>query len=210
LRDHAPKSQAITIPKIDQLILRQSLTAASGLDALTHAVEALTAARSGPLSDVYALRSIGLIIEHLPVAVWDGGNASAREGMALGATLAGMAFNATGTAAVHACGYPLSGRFGLAHGVANALMLPTVVAFNQRLCSKYELLKTALGTADVPEGLRALVESVGLPTRLRDAGVSWDALPELVAIAATDRRHLDANPRPLSVDDLQRLFEEAW
>lgn len=186
------------------------VTASSGLDALTHAIEALTGTRAGPLSDVPALKAIALLAEHLPRAVRDGGDGPAREALALGATLAGMAFNATGTAAVHACGYPLSGRFGLAHGTANALMLPHVVAFNQPVSPKHRLLEAALHTSDVPEALRRLVARTGLPTRLRDAGVDREALPELAALAATDRRHLDVNPRPVGLADLRELYEQAW
>lgn len=130
--------------------------------------------------------------------------------MALGALLAGMAFTVTGTAAVHACGYPLSGRFGLAHGTANTLMLPHVVAFHQQACPKCELLKAALNTTDLPGTIRRLIEQVGLPTRLRDAGVARDALPNFAIIASGDDRHLSANPRPLALNDLQELYEQAW
>ena len=113
-----------------------ALTAASGLDALCHAVEALANPRADGVSDLYALEAVRLIVAHLPAAVDAGEDRAAREGMARGAMLAGLAFSPVGTGGVHACGYPLSGLWGLSHGLANGIMLPHVVAFNAPECPK--------------------------------------------------------------------------
>jgi alcohol dehydrogenase class IV len=186
------------------------LTATCGLDALTHALEAYTARASNPVSDLFARAAVELLWRHLPRAFEDGTDLEARSGASLGALLAGMAFTTTGTAAVHACGYPLSGLYGLAHGAANALVLPAVVAFNQEACPKYEALRRALDVDDLPEALRAFVAGLGLRTRLRDAGVQREAIARLTEIASADARHLEANPRPIGRPELERIFTEIW
>jgi alcohol dehydrogenase len=184
------------------------VTAASGLDALCHAIEALTGRLANPVTDLYALEAIRLIHRHLPAAM-AGESGEARAGMALGALLAGLAFSPVGTAAVHACGYPLSGMWRLSHGLANALMLPAVTAFNESASAAYGQLRPLFGE-DVAAGLSAFIAGLGVPTRLRDAGVARDSLRRMAEIAAKDERHLAANPRPVTAADLERLFEQAW
>ncbi|HEY8285826.1 MAG TPA: iron-containing alcohol dehydrogenase [Chloroflexota bacterium] len=187
-----------------------ALTARSGLDALTHAIEAFTARRANPITDMYAWQAIVLIQQHITDAVKSGDDPAARLGMALGSLLAGQAFTNTGTAAVHACGYPLSGLYGIPHGTANALMLPHIVAFNMETSRKYDRLLSVFSTGDLPASLRTLIQEVGLPIRLRDVGVERADLTRMAAIAATDDRHLSANPRTMDVADLEAVFELAW
>ncbi len=186
------------------------LTAASGADALVHAVEAYTGRRANPVSDMYARAAVELLWEHLPRAVADGGDLTAREHVALGATLAGMAFSCTGTAAVHACGYPLSGMFGIPHGVANGAMLPAVVAFNMAATAKYDGLSELLGADDLPAAFGGFLAGVGIPGRLRELGVPAEAIPRMAAVASGDRRHLDVNPREVAEADLEAIFRCAW
>ncbi|MDY7091393.1 MAG: iron-containing alcohol dehydrogenase [Acidobacteriota bacterium] len=187
-----------------------AVTAASGLDSLCHAIEAWTNRRANPICDLYAERSIRLIRQHLVAAVQDGAP-EARDGMAEASLLAGLAFSPVGTAAVHACGYPLSGIWGLPHGVANSLMLPPVVAFNRPAAAdKVARLQSIFDTDDLPAALRRLAQQAGVPTRLRDAGVERNSIPRMAAIAADDQRHLAANPRPMDAGDLERVFIEAW
>jgi alcohol dehydrogenase class IV len=185
------------------------VTAASGLDALVHAVESYTARKSNPLTEVYALGAVRDIRDHLPTAIRSGADAAAREGMARAALFAGRAFGATGTAAVHACGYPLTARWGLPHGIANAMMLPAVVAFNEP-CGRYGPLRALFGTGDLPAALHDFVVSCGVLPRLRDAGIPQESIPAMAAIAATDERHLSANPLLMSVSDLEAVFRQAW
>lgn len=186
------------------------LTAASGLDALCHAVEALANPRADAICDLYALEAVRLIVAHLPAAVDDGEDRAAREGMARGAMLAGLAFSPVGTGGVHACGYPLSGMWGLSHGLANGILLPHVVAYNAPACPKYGRLAPILGSDDVAAALADLVVRTGVPARLREAGVERRSIPAMAEIAACDERHLSANPRPLTRSDLETIFERAW
>lgn len=186
------------------------LTATCGADAFTHALEALTARTASVISDLFAEKAIALLWRHLPAAVRAGDDLEQRSAVSLGALLAGVAFTTTGTAAVHACGYPLSGTYGISHGAANALMLPAVVAFNAAACSKYERLRRLLGADDLRAALEGFVTEIGLPIRLRDVGVPLESLPQLARIAASDERHLSVNPRPMGADDLERVFVDAW
>lgn len=187
-----------------------AVTAASGLDTLCHALEAFTGRRANPICDLYAERSIQLVWRHLVTAVTEGTETS-RDGMAEASLLAGLAFSPVGTAAVHAVGYPLSGMWGLSHGAANGLMLPAVMAFNRSaVAAKYTRLEEIFETDDLPAALVRLNERTGIPTRLRDAGIPRDSIPKMAALAAGDRRHLDANPRPMDVQDLESVFESAW
>lgn len=186
------------------------LTAICGFDALTHAIEAYTAKASNQITDFYALHAVALIWEHLLGAVTDGNNLDSRSGMALGAMMAGAAFSSTGTAAVHACGYPLSAFYGIPHGAANAVMLPHVIAFNQQTCNKYSTLESVFSTNDLPAALTELINAVGLQTQLRNLGVERKAIHKMALIAAEDDRHLSANPRAMTTDDLEAVFERAW
>lgn len=184
-------------------------TAASGLDALCHAIESVGARGSSPLTEVYALSAICDIRDHLPTAIRVGGDTAAREGMARAALFAGRAFAVTGTTAVHACGYPLTAMWGMPHGIANAMMLPAVVAFNEP-CNRYGPVRALFETDDLPAALSEFVVSCGVLPRLRDAGVARESLPAMAAIAATDERHLSANPLPMSVSDLEAVFQKSW
>lgn len=210
VRDPAVVATAAIVDPLASSSCPSRLTAICGLDALTHAIEAFTGTRANALTDLYALEAIRLIRRWLTVAVHDGANVEARIQMALGSLLAGLAFGATGTAAVHACGYPLSGLFGIPHGAANAILLPAVCSFNAETCTKYRCLENVFETRDLGASLEALVRQVGLPTSLREAGVAREQIPRLASIAAADERHLSANPRQLAREDLERLFEEAW
>jgi alcohol dehydrogenase len=210
VEDAALVSSVACVDPVASSTCPAALTATCGLDALTQAVEAFTGLRANAVTDLYALEAIRLIRTWLPVAVDDGANLEARLHMALGSLLAGLAFGTTGTAGVHACGYPVSGLFGVPHGAANAILLPAVCSFNAETCSKYERIEEAFETHDLPAALEELVRRVGLPTRLHQAGVPREELPRLAAIAAADERHLSVNPRRLAEDDLERLFEEVW
>ncbi|PGH72155.1 hypothetical protein CN894_11760 [Bacillus thuringiensis] len=186
------------------------LTAISGIDALTHAFEAYTAQRANQLTDMYAAKSINLLWNFLPQAFIRPNDMDARLQVAMGALIAGMAFSSTGTAAVHACGYPLSGRYNIPHGKANALMLPHVVAFNEKSCAKYSELRALLGEDDLPAALTHFIKGIGLPIRLREVEIERSSISSLAALAATDERHLSANPCPMSESDLVSLYNLAW
>ncbi len=216
------------------------VTADSGIDALTHAIEAFTAVDNevfplptgersvyqgrNPLADCFAERAISLVGQHLVQAVREPNNLAAREGMALAATLAGLAFSNAGVALVHAMEYPVGGAVHVSHGAGNGLLLPFVMRFNlpcrvRELARVAELLGAPPAEANLtPEAAAeraiAAVEhlkvAIGIPARLRDLGVERTQLPEFAEKAAAIKRILRVNPRPVTVADIQSIYEAAW
>lgn len=159
------------------------LTAATGMDALTHAIEAYTSLNRNPIADAYALQAMRLVSRWLPRAVESGGDKVARGQMLIAANIAGAAFSATGVGLVHAMAHVIGARHGVHHGTANAVCLPYVMRFNNdELSARYRDVAEALGVdirtmSDDAAGFAAaeavlqLVARVGLPTRLRDVGL---------------------------------------
>jgi alcohol dehydrogenase class IV len=214
------------------------VTADSGIDALTHAVEAFTAVDNAafplppgertvyqgkhPLGDIFAERAIALIGQYLRRAVAGGNDVEAREGMALAATMAGLAFSNVGVAAVHAMEYPVGGAVHCSHGRGNGLLLPWVMRFNlpARL---HEFRKIAqllgedvagLGELQAAERAVAAVDKlradIGIPARLRDIGVKQEQLRGFAQRAASIQRILRVNPRSVTVEDLEGIYEAAF
>lgn len=197
------------------------VTAASGIDALCHAIEAYTGLTPNPLGDPYALAAMRLIAQHLRTAVYDGHNAEAREGMALASLYAGLALANAPMNAVHALAYPLQGWHHLPHGLANALLLPHVVAYNASAnMERFAHVAEALGqptahlslrqaAAAAAEACRTLNEDIGLPCGLREVGLSEKEIPRLVEGALQIDRLLRHNPRPLRAEDIAAIYEHA-
>jgi alcohol dehydrogenase len=187
-------------------------TAATGIDAMVHAIEAYTSARlKNPLSDMLAKESLRLLSANLLTACRDGGNRAAREAMLLGATLAGQAFSNAPVAAVHALAYPLGGHFHVPHGLSNALVLMHVLRFNLPVAAKlYAELADTLGCApasDASDEVKAnafvremerLVIETGIPRTLREVGVTQAHLPMLASDAMKQQRLLINNPREMT------------
>lgn len=191
--------------------LPRSVTMATGLDALTHAVEAVVSTRASELSDLCALRAVELVGLYLLRAMRDGTDLDAREGMLLAALLAGLAIDSASVGAVHALAHQLGARFDLPHGVCNGLLLPAVVAFNLPAAAEgYGRVAARLGVAGgpraLPRALRALGDRVGLPHGLGDLGVTRESIDQLVPGAMADFCMV-TNPRPLSEADVARLYE---
>lgn len=198
------------------------VTADTGIDALVHAVETYVSVKATPFSDVLAIEAINLIAENLPVAYVRGDNIEARFNMSLAATLAGMAFTSGGLGAVHALAYPLDTEFHLSHGRSNAVMLPYVVDYNKiGSLSKYADIAEVMG--EDMEGLSEyeaaeslvsclfrLIEDVAIPTRLSDYGVSRDDIPRLVAGGMKQKRLFVPNPRNLTEEDVNNIYESAF
>lgn len=197
-------------------------TAATGIDAMVHAIEAYTSRhRKNPLSDLFAREALRLLAHNLVAACTDGHNRAAREAMLLGACYAGMAFANSPVAAVHALAYPLGGHFHLPHGLTNALMLDPVLAFN--LPAAVGLYGELAGVLPALPGekpddpaqvflarLRDLIARSGAPRRLRDVGVSAEALPMLAHDAMKQTRLLDNNPVPVTEADALALYRAAF
>jgi alcohol dehydrogenase class IV len=213
-------------------------TADSGIDALTHAIEAYTAVDhtelavaageswpydgKTPLGDSLAEKAIALIGEHLVTAVKEPTNIAAREGMALAATLAGMAFSNCAVAVVHALEYPLGGALHCSHGAGNGLLLPYVMRFNLSIRRK-EMASIARLLGEEVSGLsleaaaelaiiavEKLRKSIGIPERIRDLGGERDQLPGFARKAFEIKRLMLLNPRLPSEADLLAILESAF
>ncbi|MEZ0169243.1 iron-containing alcohol dehydrogenase [Microvirga sp. TS319] len=203
------------------LNLPSAVTAATGIDAMVHAIEAYTStsANNNPVSKVLAKEALRLLGRNIERAVHHGQDGEARAAMLLGSMLAGQAFANSPVAAVHALAYPVGGHFGVPHGLSNALVLPHVLSFNAGACAgAYEELAPLAfpdleerGSADVfVEAVAGLCARVGLPPRLRDVGIPQGALPMLAEDAMKQTRLLVNNPRPLSLGDARAIYEAAW
>lgn len=192
------------------------VTAATGVDAMAHCVEAFTSKRSHPIIDDYALRGIQLVGRYLKRAVEDGTDIEARSGLALAAFYGGVCLGPVNTTAGHALSYPLGTRHRLAHGIANALIFPHVLAVNAAAeAEKTALVGAALGFGAegrqaVYGGAHAFCRSLGLDMRLGAHGVPRDDLPASAREAHQIRRLLDFNPVDLSEADILDIYEAAY
>ncbi len=209
-------------------------TADSGIDALTHAIEAYTATDftqlispvgydgRTPLGDALAEKAVALIAQHLRTAVREPENIEAREGMSLGATLAGLAFSNCAVAVVHALEYPLGGALHVSHGAGNGLLLPYVMRFNLSVRqAAFARLAPLLGVniAGMSEAEQALAaiaavealrRDIGIPQRIRDIGGREDQLPTFAAKSFGIKRLMALSPRPPSEADLLAILREAF
>jgi alcohol dehydrogenase len=202
--------------------LPRPITAATGIDAMVHAIEAYTSrARKNPLSDAAAREALRLLSGALLPACTDGANLAARSDMLLGAMLAGQAFANAPVAAVHALAYPLGGIFHVPHGLSNALMLPHVLRFNlpaaAGLYAELAAIVAPAAGGDAPQRAQAfigalehLIEGSGLVRRLRDVGVAERDLPTLAEQAMLQQRLLVNNPRDVGLADALALYSAAW
>ncbi|UPK30707.1 iron-containing alcohol dehydrogenase [Bradyrhizobium sp. 195] len=201
--------------------LPPAVTAATGIDAMVHAIEAYTSKRlKNPVSDCLAREALRLLGSNIHAACTNGNNREARQAMLLGSMLAGMAFANAPVAAVHALAYPVGARFHVPHGLSNSLVLPGVLRFNataaQPLYAEIAqvLLPSRKGgaqdlSAALIDYLSNLPVSLGLPTRLRDVGISHNHLPQLAEDAMKQQRLLINNPREVSLDDARAIYSEA-
>jgi alcohol dehydrogenase class IV len=192
------------------------LTAYTGMDALTHAVESYVCPIFHPICDAIALEAIRLVCRNLPIAYADGQNIQARGMMQIAAAMGAIAFQKD-LGAAHALSHSLSSLYGIQHGLANAISLPAVVRFNgQENSARYERIAQAMSldpgsdpAADVAACLRTLNSRLGITQRLRDLKVPKEKLAELADHAFEDPCHL-TNPRKCGQTDLLKLYEEIW
>jgi alcohol dehydrogenase class IV len=215
------------------------VTADSGIDALTHAIEAFTAIDNdafplpsgersvyqgkNPMADVMAREAISLVGRFLRRAVTNGNDLEARDGMALAGTLGGLAFSNAGVALVHAMEYPVGGAVHISHGAGNGLLLPFVMEFNRPAATRtLAKLPALLGAPDDMEStddaarraiamVTKLREDTGIPTRLRDVGVTEAMLPGFAEKAYAIKRLMRVNPRmPASADEILEVYRAAF
>ena len=200
----------------------KGLTAATGMDALTHAIESYITPGAWTMSDMFEMKAIELIARHLKNAVDNGTDTVAREGMAEAQYIAGMGFSNVGLGIVHSMAHPLGAFYDTPHGVANALLLPYVMEYNAQSAArpKYLAIARAMGvdTTDmsVDDGVAAAVGAVralslsnGIQQRLHEIGVKREDIPAL-AVAAYNDVCTGGNPRPTSVEDIAVLYETAY
>ena len=202
--------------------LPRPVAAATGMDAMVHAIEAYTSAHlKNPLSDMLAREALRLLAGNLMTVCETPHDVAARSAMLLGAHLAGVAFANAPVAGVHALAYPLGGRFHVPHGLSNVLMLPHVLGFNMGAAMPLyaelgPIVDPALAgigqqgqAAGLIEALRRMSVAAGMPQHLRDVGVACADLDGLAADAMLQERLLRNNPRPIALADARRLYEAA-
>jgi alcohol dehydrogenase len=198
-----------------------AVTAATGLDALTHCIEAYANKFAHPITDQYALQGIRLIAANLLRAVQNGADAEARANLALGSLYGGLCLGPVNTAAVHALAYPLGSRFKVAHGVSNAVLLPNVLRFNFSAApERYAEVAVALGVegngpalSTAERGVERLAElsrQCGVPQRLSDFGIPREAIPALARAALQVTRLLKNNLRPVTEADAVKIYEATY
>ncbi|MDO4337276.1 MAG: iron-containing alcohol dehydrogenase [Eubacteriales bacterium] len=194
--------------------------AACGVDAMVHALEAYISLGASPFSDLFARKALELIGNHIRSYVANRKNEAAAEGMLLGSLFAGIAFSHARLGNVHAMSHPVSAYFDVPHGVANAILLPTVVSFNAladqgkyydiyRCVSKCPVQKELFSPDMLAEELRSLNEELGIPKTLREVGVKAE-LFEAMADDAMKSGNIAVNPRSTGKTDIIRLYEQAF
>lgn len=200
--------------------LPSEVTAYTGMDALTHCIEAYANRNSHPVIDRVAIEGIRLIGKSLRQAFHDGHDAEARSDLSLGSMYGGMCLGPVNTAAVHALAYPLANNYRIAHGISNALLLPYVMEFNVGYgISRYNDIALALGveekktkreTAMAGIGfIRKLIDECKLPSRLFHCGISSDTIDEMALMAFNTQRLLQNNIRELNINDIRTIYRMA-
>lgn len=197
------------------------VTAATGLDALTHCIEAYTNRFAHPVVDTWAMEGVRLIASGLVDAVWEPGNLEAREKLAQGSLYGGLCLGPVNTAAVHALSYPLGGRYHVAHGHANAILLPHVMRFNiPAAVERYATVATALGVAPGAsakstaeagiERLWSLIDDTGLEMSLSAMGIDEKETARLAAAGLGVTRLMKNNPRVMTQQDAETIYHAAF
>lgn len=207
------------------LSLPAPITAATGIDAMVHAIEAYTSKiKKNMMSDMLAKHALQLLSKNIVEATVNGDNLEARQAMLLGSCMAGQAFANAPVAAVHALAYPLGGQFHIPHGLSNALVLPHVMNFNISHCADlYAQLAPHIMHNDIPDKdedakltakrlvryLQSLIKQLNLPQSLAELGIEEKHIDSLANDALEQQRLLVNNPKPVSLDDAKRLYLDA-
>ena len=196
-------------------------TAASGMDALCHAIESYTSVIASPASEMFSLEAIGLIAENLRTCVHNGKDLEAREAQMLGSLYAGIGLANAGVGAAHSLSYPLGGKYGISHGVANTLMLPRIMEYNlPGALEKFALVAEVMGENTeglsvrdaamlAVEAVDVLIEDCGIATGLEELGIPEEDFPEMARVAMTVTRPLENNPRKVTLEDAIAIYRTA-
>ena len=194
----------------------EKVTAATGMDVMTHAVEAYVSTSADDFTDPYAIRAIELVFENLEKAYKNGSDMDAREKMHTASTIAGMAFTNASLGIVHSMAHKIGGVFHLTHGEANAIMLPYIIDYNRKSCDKYEKLEEILGIDDLAEEIRKLNAKVGIAPNIKEGKNTViseeDFLNHLDAMS--ENAFKDActltNPRESSASDIKKIYKASF
>ncbi len=197
------------------------VTADTGMDALTHCIEAYTNKFAHPSVDIYALQGIRLIAANLERAVKNGNDVEAREAMAFGSLYGGLCLGPVNTAAVHALSYPLGGEFHIPHGLSNAILLPSVMKFNMPAAvQRYAEVAVAMGCQPGKDDqetaqrgvdfIYQLAEAVGIPKKLTDLGIPQSAVDGMAKAAMEVQRLLKNNPRVVTEQDARDIYNSLY
>ncbi|MFY4775010.1 iron-containing alcohol dehydrogenase [Metabacillus sp. RGM 3146] len=219
--DYLLADAAIVDPELT-VSLPPRVTAATGIDALTHAIESYVSIHANPVTEGLSLHAIRLISRSIQDAVGNGDNKEARIDMSYGSFLAGLAFFNAGVAGVHALAYPLGGQFHIPHGESNAVLLPYVMAYIRESCSKKlaNILHTmgsrpALASEEeasilCAEKLKQLAENTGIPVTLKGFHIQEEALEVLTKDAIKQKRLLERSPMKLGEKEIQKIYQSAY
>jgi len=203
------------------LSLPPHVTAATGIDAMTHALEAYTSIQAHTISEMYSLEAIDLIANNIRDAYADGRNMKARSNMLMASLLGGKALAIAGVGLVHAMAYPLGGMFGISHGLANAVLLPYVTEYNLiGNLKKHALLAELFGVdtkklsvrdaaAELVEELHLLNSDLNIPATLKELNIPSDKIEEMAEIALTVARPVENNPRQPNKEEVMAIYEYA-
>jgi alcohol dehydrogenase class IV len=212
---------AILDPELT-LGLSPEVTAYTGMDALTHAIESFTSLQAHFMSEPISYKAIETISSNLRGAVFDGDNYRFRENMMQGSYLAGLGLAMSGVGAVHALAYPLGALFDVPHGIANALMLPYVLEYNYPgNMDKFSLIAVAMEEGDTFSSTRELAAraaqavfdlstDIGIPRTLKEIDIPEDAIPEMAEGAMKVTRPIENNPRPVTVKEATEIYRKAY
>ena len=211
---------AIIDPEL-MLSMPRGLTAATGMDALTHAIEGLITLGAWEMSDMFEIKAIERIAKWLPKAVENPSDIEARDGMATAQYIAGMAFSNVGLGLVHGMAHPLGAYYDIPHGVANALLLPFVMEYNKEAAkAKYRTIAEAMGVDTsamdddqaaqaAVDAVKALAVKVRIPQHLSELGVPESGLPTLAQAAFNDVC-TPGNPRKAVVEEILEVYKKAF
>ncbi|WHH57986.1 iron-containing alcohol dehydrogenase [Petroclostridium sp. X23] len=200
--------------------LPKAIIAATGVDALAHAVECYTSKKATPFSDTYAIASAKLIFSNIKEAYANPENMEAKNNMLLGAYYGGISITASGTTAVHALSYPLGGKYHIAHGVSNAILFAHVMAFNKDACENRlavlcDAIRPDLSGNSISEKAQYIIDEIAeivkytnIPTDLKEFGVKPEDIDFLVDAGSKVTRLLSNNMKELSLDDIRSIYEK--
>lgn len=196
------------------------IAAATGMDALTHAIESYVSLMSNPISEGMALHAIRLISQNLRQAAYSDHNHEATQNMIIGSTMAGFAFSQTRLGNVHAMSHPVGGHYGVPHGIANSILLTRIMTYNRYACpEKFADIAAAMGedvnglgavdaSVRAVEAVQNLSDDVGIPATLGEAGAKAEGI-HVMAEDAMKSGNIQVNPRKTTIKDVIALYEES-